>query len=86
MPYVYMLRCRDGSLYTGSAKNLDARVQKHQDGTGARYTRGRRPLILVWHTETVSWSEALKEEYRIKRLNRAAKESLIAGESANYHE
>lgn len=79
MPYVYMLRCRDGSLYTGCAKDLTSRIQKHQDGRGAKYTRARRPVTLVWHMETDSWSLALKEEYRIKQLSRALKEQLISG-------
>lgn len=78
MAFVYIVRCSDGSLYTGSAKDLETRIQKHNDGDGARYTRGRRPVTLVWHTETKTWSDALKKEYRIKRLTRRAKEQLIA--------
>lgn len=77
MPYVYMLRCRDGSLYTGSARNLEARVVQHQAGRGARYTRSRLPVTLVWSREVETWSEALREEYRIKRLRRHNKERLI---------
>jgi putative endonuclease len=77
--HVYILRCRDGSLYTGSAKNLDARLRLHEEGRAARYTRGRRPLALVWSREVASWSDALREEHRIKRLRRADKEILIAG-------
>ena len=77
MAYVYMLRCDDGTLYTGSAKDLSARLRKHQAGTAARYTRGRRPVTLVWYIETETWSEALRTEYRIKRIGRPAKEALI---------
>lgn len=79
MPSVYILRCSDGSLYTGSAKDLAARVRVHEAGRASRYTRGRRPLTLVWSREVASWSEALREEHRIKRLRRTDKESLIAG-------
>ncbi len=74
-----MLRCCDGSLYTGSAKDLGARLRLHEAGRASRYTRGRRPLALVWSREVATWSEALREEHRIKRLRRANKESLIAG-------
>ena len=79
MPFVYILKCRDGTLYTGSAKDLDARLRTHRAGNGARYTRGRLPVTLVWHMETDTWSKALKLEHRIKRLGRIAKGALIAG-------
>ena len=78
MPFVYILRCNDGSLYTGSARDLEARVSLHQAGRGARYTRTRLPVALAWSCEVPSWSEALREEYRIKRLRREAKDRLIA--------
>ena len=79
MPHVYVLRCRDGSFYTGSAKDLAARLRLHVAGCASRYTRGRGPLALVWSREVATWGEALREERRIKRLRRADKESLIAG-------
>jgi len=74
-----MLRCADGSLYTGSARDLSARVRLHQAGRGARYTRSRLPVELVWSREVAGWSEALREEHRVKRLSRAGKERLLAG-------
>jgi putative endonuclease len=77
LPFVYMLRCRDGSLYTGSAKNLAARVVKHEQGRASRYTRARLPVILVWSRRVRTWSKALREEYRIKQLRRAEKEALV---------
>ena len=83
MPFVYMLRCADGTLYTGSAKNLEARIEKHRTGTAARYTRGRRPVALVWFTETLSWSDALRKEYKIKQLTRRQKEDIIASGPSN---
>ena len=79
MPHVYVLRCRDGSLYTGSAKDLAARVRVHASGRASRYTRGRLPVTLVWSCEVTTWGDALREERRIKRLRRADKERLVAG-------
>jgi putative endonuclease len=78
LPFVYILRCRDGSLYTGAAKDLAARLKKHEAGRASRYTRGRRPLALAWSRRVRSWGAALREEYRIKRLPRAEKEAIVA--------
>ena len=72
-----MLRCRDRSLYTGSAKDVAARLRKHRQGRASRYTRSRLPVRLVWFRKVATWSEALREEYRIKRLRRALKEKLL---------
>ena len=74
-----MLRCRDGSLYTGSAKSVVARVRKHELGRASRYTRARLPVTLVWWRRVRTWSKALREEYRIKQLRRADKEALVGG-------
>jgi putative endonuclease len=76
--FVYILRCGDGSLYTGMAKDLAARLRQHQAGRASRYTRARLPVTLVWWRETTNWSEALREERRIKRLRRREKEMLVA--------
>ena len=81
LPFVYILRCRDSTLYTGAAKDLLARVRKHEAGTASRYTRARRPVVLVWSRRVRTWSRALREEHRIKQLRRVAKEALIAGGS-----
>jgi len=78
---VYILRCRDGSFYTGAAKVLQARVRKHEEGTASRYTRARRPVALVWSRRVRTWSRALREEHRIKALKRRDKEALVAGET-----
>ena len=75
--YVYMVRCSDGSLYTGSTNNLPARLEKHNRGEGARYTRGRRPVTLVYYEPVTSKSEALKREIQIKKMTRTDKLSLI---------
>lgn len=74
---VYILRCADGSLYTGVATDLTARVRKHNDGAGAKYTRGRRPVKLVYREPAASRSAALKREHAIKRLPAAAKRKLF---------
>jgi putative endonuclease len=80
---VYVLRCRDGSLYTGAAKDLAARVRKHQAGTASRYTRSRRPVALAWSRRVRTWGRALREEHRIKQLRRRDKEALVAGGEAS---
>jgi putative endonuclease len=78
MPFVYLLRCRDGSLYAGAAMVLERRLAEHRAGKAARYTRSRLPVELAWSTEVATWSDALIEERRIKRLRRVAKETLVA--------
>lgn len=78
MPFVYLLRCRGGSLYAGAAKDLAARLRQHQRGRASRYTRSRLPVELAWSREVATWSEALREEHRIKRLSRREKQALVA--------
>ena len=73
-----MLRCRDGSLYTGIAKDLTQRLERHRLGKASKYTRSRLPVVLVWKRRLMTWSRALKEELRIKGLTRAQKEALHA--------
>lgn len=77
--YVYMLRCGDGSLYTGITDNVLRRLAAHRAGKGAKYTRGRGPLELVYAEEQADKSAALRREYQIKRLTRAQKETLCGG-------
>jgi len=77
MWYVYILECADGSLYTGLTNDLIKRVETHNKGKGAKYTRGRRPVILLTSFSVETKSIALKEECRIKKLNRADKLLLI---------
>ena len=74
---VYLIRCSDGSLYCGITTDLRRRVQEHNEGIGSRYTRSRLPVLLVWSSKTFGKSEAYKEEYRIKRMSKAAKEKLV---------
>ena len=77
--YVYMLRCGDGTLYTGITDDVDRRFAAHQAGKGAKYTRGRGPLELVYREELADKSAALKREYQIKRLPRLEKQALCCG-------
>jgi predicted GIY-YIG superfamily endonuclease len=77
VPFVYILRCADGSLYTGIAKDLERRLAQHHAGKASRYTRARLPVTLAWVREVESWSLALREEVRIKALSRVKKEELL---------
>lgn len=76
--YVYIVRCADRTLYTGVATDVRARIAKHNQGKGAKYTRGRRPVRLVYREPAGSRGAALKREHAVKRLTRAAKRRLIA--------
>ena len=75
--YLYILRCADGTLYTGITTDVEKRLQQHQSGKGAKYTRGRSPLELVYREECGTHSDALKREYAVKSLNREQKEQLV---------
>lgn len=75
--FVYMLRCGDGSLYTGITDDVPHRLEVHRTGKGAKYTRGRGPLELVYQEEVADKSAALKREYAIKKLRREEKEQLL---------
>lgn len=74
--YVYLVRCRDGSLYCGIAKSVEKRIRQHNEGKGAKYTRSRRPVELVWRVAVTGRGAAQKLEYRIKRMPKAKKEAL----------
>ena len=73
-----MLRCRDGSLYTGITVDLPRRLAEHARGRASRYTRARLPVTLVWSRRVRTWRRALAEEYRIKALSRREKQALVA--------
>jgi predicted GIY-YIG superfamily endonuclease len=75
--FVYILRCADGTLYTGVTRDLARRCRQHQAGTASRYTRSRRPIKLLWQEVQPSQSAALKREAAIKALSRPEKLSLI---------
>jgi predicted GIY-YIG superfamily endonuclease len=71
--WVYMVECADGTLYTGSAKELDRRLAQHNSGRASKYTRSRLPVTLVYAETSPDWSSALSREARIKRLSRGEK-------------
>ena len=75
--YLYILRCGDGTLYTGITTDVQARFEAHQCGKGAKYTRGRGPLELVYQEECESHSNALKREFAVKSMTREEKQKLI---------
>ena len=78
--YVYMVRCADDTLYTGATIDVGHRVEVHNSGKGAKYTKTRRPVKLVWSKEAGTKSQAMREEYAIKhRMIKSEKEKLIAG-------
>lgn len=77
--FVYIVRCADGTLYTGYARDPIERAKTHNAGRGARYTAGRRPVALVHSEAFATKSEALRREHQLKRCTRATKEALIAG-------
>ncbi len=85
MAYTYILRCGDGTLYTGWTTDLLKRLHTHNAGKGARYTRTRRPVELVYAAWFPQQQDAMREEYRIKQLTRQQKEQLIAGRENALH-
>ena len=82
MHHVYIVRCADGTLYTGYALDPAERVEVHNAGRGARYTSGRRPVLLVYVEPFDSIGDALRRERQLKRCTRAHKEALVAGHAA----
>ena len=77
MNYVYILKCKDKTLYTGYTNDLDNRLKMHNSGKGAKYTKYRRPCKLVYFEEYKTRGEALSREYQIKQLSREDKLKLI---------
>ena len=81
--YVYILECADRTLYTGITNNLQQRLKNHNDGTAARYTRGRGPVRIVYHEIQEDRSEASRREMQIKKLTRAEKLALIGNTASS---
>lgn len=77
MHFVYIVRCADGTLYTGYARDPREREKAHNSGRGARYTSGRRPVCLVYSERFESLGDALKREHQLKRLTRKQKDALV---------
>ncbi|MGN1193148.1 MAG: GIY-YIG nuclease family protein [Dorea sp.] len=84
MNYTYILKCKDGSLYTGWTNDIEKRVQAHNAGKGAKYTKSRLPVKLVYYEEHETKKEAMKREYAIKHMTRQEKERLIKKELSIY--
>ncbi len=76
MPFAYIVRCNDGSYYSGSAANLKKRVEAHNSGAGAKYTRARLPVRLAYYEEFQSLGDAMKREAALKKLSHSQKEEL----------
>ncbi|MTT32969.1 GIY-YIG nuclease family protein [Terrilactibacillus sp. BCM23-1] len=81
---VYILKCSDGTLYTGYTTNIEKRIQVHESGKGAKYTRSRLPVQLVYKETLKTKSEAMKREYAIKQLRRKQKLDLIRERDVNH--
>ena len=77
--YLYILRCKDGTYYTGITTDVEKRLEAHRSGKGAKYTRGRGPLELVYSEACQDHSHALKREYEVKKLSKEQKLQMIAG-------
>lgn len=75
--YTYILKCDDGSFYTGWTNNLEKRIKDHNEGKGAKYTKSRRPVTLAYYETFATKEEAMRREYAIKQLSRKQKESLM---------
>lgn len=79
---LYIVECRDGSLYTGITNDIDRRLKEHNDGSASRYTRSRRPVTLRYQEPCVDRSQALIRELSVKLLNRREKQTLIGAAQA----
>lgn len=77
--YVYIVRCRDGTFYIGTARNVTRRLAQHDAGKGAKYTRARGPVTLLWQEGPMTVSRALRREHQLKQLTRPQKAAFIAG-------
>lgn len=75
--YTYIIECADGTYYTGYTTDVKRRVMEHNQGKGAKYTRARKPVTLLYYEEYRSRSRAMKREYEIKNLSRKEKEKII---------
>ena len=81
MHFIYVLECQDGSFYTGYTVDIERRLKEHNRGDGAKYTRGKTPVKLIYSEAFDSRSQAMKREYEIKQMTRKQKEKLIFAQS-----
>ncbi len=77
--YFYIVKCRDGSYYSGITNDIEHRIKEHNAGTGAKYTRGQRPVTLIYSERQPNQSEALKREIRVKNWPKQKKQALVDG-------
>lgn len=77
MHYTYMLKCKDNTYYTGYTNNLEKRIQAHNEGKGAKYTKGRGPVELVYYEEYADKQTAMRREWEMKQLSRSRKDAII---------
>lgn len=75
--YTYIVKCSDGSLYTGWTNDLEKRIKAHNDGKGAKYTKSRRPVVLAYYEEFYTKEEAMRREWEIKQMTREQKMKMI---------
>lgn len=85
MNYTYIVQCSDGTYYTGWTNDLEKRIKSHNAGTGAKYTRPRLPVTLVYYEAFATKQEAMRREYAIKQLSHQQKLALILTSHTNYH-
>lgn len=78
--FVYIVRCRDDTLYIGTARDIAKRLAQHDADKGAKYTKSRGPVVLVWQEGPMTVSRALRREHQLKQLTRTQKHALIAGQ------
>ena len=78
MNYTYILECKDGTFYTGWTNNLEKRLKDHNDGKGAKYTKARLPVSLIYYEEFQTKEEAMRREYAIKQMTRSEKSKLVS--------
>ncbi len=81
--YAYILKCADDTYYCGYTNDLENRIKKHNQGKGAKYTRGRLPVVLVYYEVFASKEEAMSREWHLKQLSRAQKELIISEKSTD---
>ena len=86
MNYTYIVECSDGTFYTGWTNDLDRRIAAHNSGKGAKYTKTRRPVTLVYYEMSEAKEEAMRREYEIKQYSRRQKEKLIDGNAQVFSE
>ena len=82
MNYTYIVKCSDGSLYTGWTNDLEKRIRAHNEGKGAKYTKSRRPVVLAYYEEFQTKEEAMRREWEIKQMSRQKKMRMISAEES----